>query len=145
MISLSLAQQLKDNGLEWHYQTYDRFAVPVDGLQDQSFILADIPATVQKVQGWPVIMFHGASEWALDYIILQDVIWLPTENQLREMIEDAILGEETLHLQLSLKHDGYRCEMIFQGQKHTFKAKTASDTYGMALLHILQSESEEVR
>lgn len=144
MISLPLAQQLKENGLEWHYQVYDRFAVPVEGLQDQSFILADIPATVESVQGWPVIMFHGASEWALDYIVMQEVVWLPTENQLRELIEDAILGEETLHLQLILQHDGYRCEMIFQKQKQIFKAKTASDAYGLALLHILQTESQEV-
>ena len=104
MISLTLAQQLKAAGLVWHTNNYDFFAIPDRELDDRVFVLADMMAYTELVQGWPVVAFHGTAEWALDYILTREVVWMPTEEQLREALEAGRVTSEAdfaLHLAIA--------------------------------------------
>lgn len=42
----------------------------------------------------PVLGFNGTTEWALDSIAQAEVVWLPRENQLRELLGQAFVALE---------------------------------------------------
>jgi hypothetical protein len=142
MVSLELAQQLKEAGLVWQATTHDFFAIPERGMDEQVFVVTDVMAYLELLKGWPVVTFHGTAEWALDYILTAEVIWLPTETQIRAQLEEALLGETELKLVLTLQHPGYLCDIIYEGQPHNFSGPTASEAYGLALLHILEHHDD---
>lgn len=139
MIPITLAQQLKAAGLVWRTNNYDFFAIPDRGLDDRVFVLADMMAYTELVQGWPVVAFQGTAEWALDYILTSEVVWVPTEEQLREALAAQLPAG---HLSLTHLADGYRCEIAPDGRPLPFDAPTAGEAYGRALLHVLRSRGE---
>ena len=140
MIPLPLAQQLKAAGLVWRTNNYEFFAIPDRGLDDRVFVLADMMAYTELVQGWPVVAFQGTAEWALDYILTSEVVWVPTEEQLRETLV-AQLPVEADGLTLTRLAGGYRCEIAPAGDTLSFDAPTAGEAYGRALLHVLTNAS----
>ena len=137
MITLDLARQLKTAGLRWQSNIHDFFAIPDRGMDDKLFVLTDVMSQMETLKGWPAVTFHGTSEWALDYIFKVEVIWMPTETQLRQLIEERLQSEDELILQLSRTNKGYRCEIMQDNLPYFFTASTASDAYGQALLHLL--------
>lgn len=137
MISLSLATQLKKAGLVWKTSINDFFGIPDRGLDDRIFVLSDMMANMDLFRGWPVVTFHGAAEWALDYILTSETVWLPTEEQLRQELEQLLLGEEQIKLQLAYTTNGYQCDILQQNQPHTFTGNDASEAYAHALLFVL--------
>ncbi len=141
MISLTLAQQLKKSGLRWKINKNDFFAVPDRGLDDSVFVISDMTVMVEVVSGALAVTFHGAVEWALDHVEVTELVWLPREEQLREMLEQLLIGQPEPILVLFSIADGYRCEVQFQEQFLAFEAFGASDAYGQALLYILQQQS----
>ncbi len=104
------------------------------------FVISDMTILVRKMGGHLTVHFYGTAEWALDHILITELVWLPTETQLRELLEQHLLGEPEPALTLTSTADGYRCQIQFRGQMFTFEAFGASETYGMALLHILDTE-----
>ncbi len=139
MISLSVAQQLKEAGLEWTPAKNDFFAIPDRGFDDTIFVISDMTVYVAKIGGQLAVHFHGALEWALDHIMVAELVWLPTETQLRELLEQRLVGQPEPALMLVSTADGYRCEIKFQGEMLDFEAFGVSETYGMALLHVLKN------
>ncbi|MGC9469004.1 MAG: pilus assembly protein CpaE [Anaerolineae bacterium] len=137
MISISLARELKQAGLAWHPQSGDGFMIPDRGLDDKVFYITDMAVWVQTVQGFPTILFQGATEWALDYIWLSEVVWLPSETQIREEIERHLPQTEAPALRLTSARGGYVCEITYRGDYQTFSGDEAVTAYGQALLHIL--------
>jgi hypothetical protein len=142
VLSLTLAQQLKAAGLTWTPAKNDFFAVPDRQLDDVIFVISDMTVMVEKLGGQLAVTFHGAVEWALDHIMVAELVWLPTETQLRELLEQHLVGEPQPALTLVSTPHGYRCEIQFGGQVFAFEAFGVSEAYGAALLHILQSDAE---
>jgi len=144
MIPVALALELKQAGLLWRTTMHDFFAIPDRGLDDRVYVLADMMAYTDLVQGWPVVAFHGTAEWALDYIFTNEVIWLPTEEQLREALVDA-LGRAGGEIDLELRRapGGYRCAIGFGGERLIFDESTAGEAYGRALLHVLRQADRD--
>lgn len=140
MLSLTLAQQLKAAGLTWTPAKNDFFAVPDRDLDDVVFVISDMTVLVEKLRGQLAVTFHGVTEWALDYVMIAELVWLPSEGRLRELLEQRLVGEPQPVLKLTSLSDGYRCEIQFQGQVLVFEAFGASEAYGMALLHVLRQE-----
>jgi hypothetical protein len=140
MITLETARTLKKAGLRWRPEEGDRFAIPDRGLDDHVFVVSKMNATVQLLQGFPAITFQGAYEWALDYIWLQEVIWLPYEEQLRAMLESRLVGGSGGQptLRLTRTPGGYVCEILLRGTYLTFEAEAAGEAYAEALLHVLE-------
>ncbi len=139
MITLETARTLKKAGLRWIPKQGDRFAIPDRSLNDHVFVVSRMNATVQLLQGHPAITFQGAYEWALDYIWLQDVVWVPHEAQLRTALASRLAdssGRPTLRL--TGAPGGYVCEILFRGSYLTFEADDAGEAYARALLHVLE-------
>lgn len=137
MISLSTAQQLKQAGLGWTPALHDFFAIPDRGFDDQVFVISNVFAIVERLRGHLAVTFHGSAEWALDHLLVADLVWLPTEAQLREQLEQH-LGEQP-HPEIKLMNtpDGYVCEFRVRDEWLRFTAADASEAYAAALLHML--------
>jgi hypothetical protein len=140
VLSLSLAKQLKAAGLSWIPTQNDFFAIPDRGLDDVIFVISDMTVLVEKLGGQLAVTFHGAIEWALDYVMVAELIWLPTETQLRELLEQHLIGEPQPALTLVSTPDGYRGEIQFQGETRVFEGFGVSEVYGTALLHVLTNK-----
>ena len=136
MISFDLARRLETQGLEWTPALHDKFMIPDRDLDDRVFVIAELTIDVEEVGGHATIMFNGAVEWSLDYIFSQDVVWLPTEEQLRTRLGNTFT-------RLIRTEDGFRCEIDVDGMTVVFTADDAADAYGQALLHVLYAESPE--
>ena len=145
MIELALAIELKQAGLLWQTKTHDFFAIPDHDMDERVFVLADMVAFTELVQGWPAVAFHGSAEWAMDYIFSNEIVWLPTEEQLREAVverlrEDGAGGAAGLTLG-TLASGGYRCAIEQRAETLTFDAPAAGEAYARALLHLLQQRN----
>ena len=144
MIPLTLAVELKQAGLVWRTSNHDFFAIPDHDMDDRVFVLADMVAFTELVQGWPAVAFHGAAEWALDYIFSNETVWLPTEEQLREALADQLRrddGRQWPTLSLSVQAGAYRCDVDFRGEALSYAAPTAGEAYARALLHVLRQRN----
>jgi hypothetical protein len=148
MIPIALASELKSAGLVWQTQTHDFFAIPDHGMDERVFVLADMVAFTELVQGWPAVAFHGTAEWALDYIFSDEIVWLPTEEQLREALLDQLRSDDTsqpVEFHLSVRPgEGYRCAISFRGAALSFDAPTAGEAYAHALLHVLSHRNRVI-
>jgi len=99
--------------------------------------------TIERLRGEQLISFDGASEWALDYVLTGEAVWMPSEEQLREMVEEQLAIMAQPALCLNTIPDGYRVTLSWldtdsKAQTLEFEAFGASDAYARALLFILQ-------
>ena len=98
MITLDLAQRLRQAGLGWEPTAGDRFVVPDRDMDDEIFVVSDMVVDVHEVPGGRVIGFNGTVEWALDSIAATEVVWLPREDQLRAALGPAFVRLEAVPL-----------------------------------------------
>ena len=130
MIGVQLARQLREAGLGWKPGPGDRFAIPDRDLDDEVFVLSNMTIEVYTMPEGRVIGFNGTTEWALDDVELDETIWLPREDQLREL-----LGGTFRALRRSVT--GYEVLIDLLGEERTFAAGAPEEAYAAALLHLL--------
>ncbi len=139
MLSIETARALRQAGLVWEPLEFDFFAVPDRDLDERVFVINEMPAAVALLHGDPIMTFAGATEWALDYVHAGEVLWLPTETQLREQVIARLVSDPNGAVALSTTAGGCRCEVVFNGQALSFQAAEASEAYAAALLHLLRT------
>lgn len=135
MISLELAGRLRDAGLQWTPVERDVFALPGRDMDDQVFVVSALPALVQRVNGYPVVAFQASAEWALDYVMLADALWLPSEAQLREALHQALPEDALLRLERTAQ--GYSCTVGRPERPLVYAGENAETAYAGALLAAL--------
>ncbi len=86
MISLERAERLDLAGLAWRPRSGDRFAIRQPGLAGETFVISDMLVEAHEHPTGTVLGFNGTTEWALDSVAQEDVLWLPREDQLRTML-----------------------------------------------------------
>ena len=133
MISVELATVLRDSGLPWRPALYDVFFIPDRGLDDRVFVLSDMTVDVQHLAGGAAITFNGAVEWSLDSILHGEVVWLPTEAQLRALIGDRLVA-------LTRDEGEYVCAVDLGREIAEYRDRGASNAYGQAVLALLEFE-----
>ena len=92
MIGVQLAQQLREAGLSWKPALGDRFAIPDRDLDEEVFVLSNMTIQVHTMPEGRVIGFNGTTEWALDDVEIEETVWLPREDQLRELLGGTFRG-----------------------------------------------------
>jgi len=131
MLSRELAVALRDAGLTWTPQNGDRFVVPDRDLDELVFVLSDmVVEEVRMPDGTHVLAFNGTTEWALDALEASEAIWVPSEAQLRERLDDEFESLE----RLAGASGGYA--VTASGARHV--DVSAANAYARALLHRLQ-------
>jgi len=143
MISLSLAKSLKEAGLVWQAGVNDFFTIPDRGMDDRVFVISDLLANLDLFRGWPVVTFHGSAEWALDYILTTEVVWLPREEQLRQALLKTLQGETFKSLQLNYDGDNYGCSVVLADETVSVEAPSAADAYGQLLLQVVKRRTDD--
>jgi hypothetical protein len=130
VISLGLARQLRDAGLKWSPAPGDRFVVVDRDMDSDVFVLSDMTIEVHELPHGRVIGFNGTTEWALDDVEIEETIWVPREDQLRELLGGTFRA-------LRRSDTGYTVEADLLGEARTFAAATPEEAYAAALLHLL--------
>ncbi|MBF0817449.1 hypothetical protein E4U02_13635 [Microbacterium paludicola] len=94
MLPLALARRLRDAGVLWQPEPGDRFTIDQESVAGEVFWISHLTIDMHVFQGQPVLGFNGTTEWALDSVTLDSALWLPREDQLREMLGDRLLALE---------------------------------------------------
>jgi len=137
MITLELARRLHDAGLAWEPKAGDRFVVPDRGMDDDIFVISEMVVESQEIPTGRVLKFNGTTEWALDSIDESEVIWLPREEQLRDM-----LGPNFVRLESAFEEFGGFVTVIQVGDGEERHADVdAERAYARALLSLLGQPS----
>src|SRR5690349_7454929 len=129
---MHIARQLKGIGLAWKPRLGDRFAMPDRDLDDEVFVLSNMTIQVYEQPEGRIIGFNGTTEWALDDVEIDETVWLPREDQLRELLGGTFHG-------LQRDDAGYHVHIGLLGETHTFTAASAEEAYASALLHLLDA------
>jgi hypothetical protein len=130
VIGVQLARQLRDAGLTWKPGPGDRFTIPDRDLDDEVFVLSNMTIQVYSVPEGRVVGFNGTTEWALDDVELDETVWLPREDQLRELLGGTFRT-------LSRTTGGYQVVINLLGTERRFEAASTEEAYAAALLHLL--------
>jgi hypothetical protein len=96
MLPIELATRLRTAGLTWTPRAGDRFVLPVSGMEEEVFVISDLTVDVHHFKTGDVIGFNGTTEWALDSVEQDKVVWLPREEQLRDLLGDSFVALEQL-------------------------------------------------
>jgi hypothetical protein len=132
VIPIPLARRLVAAGLVWDPAPGDRFCIPDKGMDDEVFVLSTMTIEVHDLPGRTVIGFNGTTEWALDDVDKDATIWLPREEQLRELLGDSF------H-RLERAGDRYRVVVTIWGEVVEFSGAQPDAAYADALLHLLSA------
>ncbi len=132
MISLSLARALRAAGLRWQPASGDRFVVPDRDMDDDVFVVSELTIEVHDLPFGKVLAFNGTTEWALDSVAAERVVWLPRETQLRELLGGTFRG-------LTRAEGAWLVRTERDGREHCAQHADAEEAYGLALLHLLDA------
>lgn len=92
MIDVQLARDLAAAGVLWQPEPGDRFTIDERQLAGDIFWISDLTIEVHHYNDQTILGFNGTTEWALDSVPLELALWLPREDQLRELIGDRFVG-----------------------------------------------------
>ncbi|MFB2583634.1 pilus assembly protein CpaE [Herbiconiux liukaitaii] len=138
MIAVELARALRTAGLRWHPRSGDAFVIEaVDA--DEVFTVSEMTAEVHEFPTGSLIGFNGTTEWALDSVDLADTLWLPREDQLREILRDGFrsLTAEPLEPDEGEPTTLYVVTALIRGRTRQYEAESAVDAYAEAVLDLI--------
>jgi hypothetical protein len=135
MISRELAIELRDAGLGWHPESGDRFQLDLPDtveaeIEADVFTVSEMTIEAHRYPTGTILGFNGTTEWALDSVALADAVWLPREDQLRELLRSTFRALRRLD-------DAFEVEIEIAGDRRRFEHPDVSEAYGLALLELI--------
>ncbi|NYF28815.1 MULTISPECIES: pilus assembly protein CpaE [unclassified Microbacterium] len=135
MITRELAVALRDTGLIWHPADGDRFQLDLpDDVELEAeadvFTVSEMTIEARQTPSGTDLAFNGTTEWALDAVTLADAVWLPREDQLRDLLRGTFRSLVRLE-------DSFRVEIEVGGELLAFEHPDPSEAYGRALLDLI--------
>jgi hypothetical protein len=137
MISLAAAQRLDRAGLRWRPGAGDTFTLRSAEVGGEVFTLADMVVEAREYPTGTLLAFNGTTEWALDSVQVEQALWLPREDQLREL-----LGPAFKSLARATTGDFQVLAEIPGQPERLFTAEDAADAYAEALLALVGAAHE---
>lgn len=131
MISTDLALALRDAGLVWHPASGDRFQLDEPEFEADVYTASEMTIEPRSYPTGVILAFNGTTEWALDSVALEDALWLPREDQLRELLRATFRS-------LTRLEDAYRVDAVIQGEPLSFEHPEPADAYALALLALVR-------
>lgn len=130
MISTEAALALREAGLVWRPRSGDRFQLDEPEFEADVFTVSEMTIEARDYPTGTILAFNGTTEWALDSVALADALWLPTEEQLREMLRGGFRALRRLA-------DTYEVEVAVGDEVRRFQHPEPSDAYAQAVLALL--------
>jgi hypothetical protein len=136
MISTALARELREAGLVWTPASGDAFQIALDDFEGDVFTVSDMTIEAHVSSTGTVLGFNGTTEWALDSVALDDALWLPREDQLRDLLRGSFrsLRRETVDARVS-----YEVIAQIDHLDAPFLADDPAEAYGLAVLALIRS------
>jgi hypothetical protein len=135
MISSDVAFALNASGLVWHPTAGDRFLIHRNDFESEVFTLSDMTIEAHEYSTGTILGFNGTTEWALDSVALEDSLWLPREDQLRDLIGDRFRS-------LVRTDEGFTVEIEqSNGERAVFTEADPADAYARALLALISASA----
>jgi hypothetical protein len=141
MITTALAQRLRAAGLAWAPVSGDVFQLsPGSGAGDDGelegdlFTVSDMTIEAHVYPTGTILGFNGTTEWALDSVALEDALWLPREDQLRDLLQGTFRALDRDD------RDGavvYRVRVGRGGAEREFASDDPAEAYGLAVLELI--------
>jgi len=94
------------------------------------FTVSDMTIEAHRYPTGTILGFNGTTEWALDSVALADAVWLPREDQLRELLRSTFRALRRLE-------DAFEVEVDIAGERRRFEHPDVSEAYGLALLDLI--------
>jgi hypothetical protein len=145
MISVELAERLALAGLRWHPSPGDRFVIPQPALGGQVFTLSEMTIEAHEHPSGTVLGFNGTTEWALDSVAQDDALWLPREDQLRDLLGGTFVSLTVADHPEAEVHGAGASDRRYvvrtrgaDGHHREFVADSAADAYAGALLALVE-------
>lgn len=136
MISRELAAALRDAGLAWTPTKGDWFVIPDHGLDELEFVVSDMVVETRRMAfDRQLLAFNGTTEWAMDTLAASEALWLPREDQLREVLGEAFMGLEYIPGEAP----GYAVAMLLGDSEQRFVDVDVESAYARAGLALLAS------
>ncbi|AZH77862.1 pilus assembly protein CpaE [Microbacterium sp. Y-01] len=135
MITRELAVALRDAGLAWNPAEGDRFQLDLPDeveleAEAEVFTVSEMTIEARQTPSGTDLAFNGTTEWALDAVTLADAVWLPREDQLRELLRGTFRALVRLD-------DTFRVDAEISGVPASFEHPDPSEAYGRALLELI--------
>lgn len=135
MITRELAVALRDSGLVWHPAEGDRFQLDLPDeveleAEAEVFTVSEMTIEARQTPSGTDLAFNGTTEWALDAVTLADAVWLPREDQLRDLLRGTFRALVRLD-------DAFRVDVEIGGEVIAFEHPDPSEAYGRALLELI--------
>ncbi|MDP9737168.1 pilus assembly protein CpaE [Curtobacterium sp. 260] len=124
MITVELARSLRDAGLRWHPGTGDRFVIDKPGVDDDVYTVSEMTVERHDHPSGTSLGFNGTTEWALDSVEASESLWLPREDQLRDLLGPAFVSLAA----------GFVVTATIDGVAREFRSDDPAVAYGDALL-----------
>lgn len=131
MISVGLARELRQAGVRWEPRAGDRFVVDQAEMTELVLWVSDFTVDLHTFGDDKILGFNGTTEWALDSVAVADCVWLPREDQLRELLGSMLVR---------LEHgpDGeWSVTSRVAGAEHTTQDTDVEHAYARSLLAAL--------
>lgn len=135
MITRELAVALREAGLVWHPAEGDRFQLDLpDEVELEAeadvFTVSEMTIEARQTPSGTDLAFNGTTEWALDAVTLADAVWLPREDQLRELLRGTFRALVRLD-------DAFRVDIEIADAALSFEHPDPAEAYGRALLALI--------
>jgi hypothetical protein len=135
MISTELARSLQGAGLVWHPASGDVFRIDTSEFETDTFTVSEMTVEAHEFDTGTILGFNGTTEWALDSVAIETALWLPREDQLRELLGTSFRT-------LVREDDGrYLVTTARADETSTFEADEAASAYATALLALIALSS----
>ncbi|MCX7521252.1 pilus assembly protein CpaE [Microbacterium sp. STN6] len=130
MISREKARGLREAGLAWHPRPGDAFSMLGAEFADEVFTVSEMTIESHEFDTGTILGFNGTTEWALDSVAIEDALWMPREDQLRELLGGTFRS-------LRADGDGFVVSTGLVGRESEYRADAAADAYADALLALI--------
>jgi hypothetical protein len=134
MISTEMALALREAGLIWHPRSGDRFQLDEPEFEADVFTVSEMTIEPRAYPTGTILAFNGTTEWALDSVALEDALWLPREDQLRELLRGTFRSLRRLA-------DTHEVEIEIAGNRQIFEHPEPADAYALAVAELLRRVS----
>lgn len=138
MISIDCARALADAGLRWRPVSGDAFRIERSGFENDVFTVSDMTIEPHEFDTGTILGFNGTTEWALDSLALEDALWLPREDQVRDLLRS------TFRSLTRLGEDAYRVRIAVAGADESHDAADPADAYALALLRLIRLSGDDL-
>lgn len=139
MITVELAKDLRAAGLRWNPETGDRFVIDKPGVDDDVYTVSEMTVERHDHPSGTILGFNGTTEWALDSVTAAESLWLPREDQLRELLGPSFVGLTRVAAGERVVHT---VTVVLRGEDRSFAAADPAIAYGQALVAYITTALE---